>query len=230
MPMQRRLFLGLTLATIIAPPALAHSLEEVEQDLHDKDKYFQAVDSQAPDFTLQDATGRTVRMTDLRGKVVVLHFIYTSCPDVCPLHADRIAQIQAMINRTPMKDAVAFVTITTDPTRDKGQVLSDYGTAHGLDPVNWMFLTSAAGEPEDTTRKLAKAYGLEFTQTADGEQMHGVVTHVIDQDGRLRARFHGLKFNPVDLVVYVNALVNRAQAPHGHGEQSWWDRVKALFQ
>jgi protein SCO1/2 len=60
--------------------------------------------------------------------------------------------------------------------------------------------------------------------------MHGVVTHVIDQDGRLRARFHGLKFNPVDLVVYVNALVNRAQAPHGHGEQSWWDRVKALFQ
>jgi protein SCO1/2 len=228
--MRRRLFLGLALATAIVPPALAHSLEEVEQDLHDKDKYFQAVDSQAPDFALQDANGRAVRMTDLRGKVVVLHFIYTSCPDVCPLHADRIAQIQTMINRTPMKDVVEFVTITTDPKRDHGQVLVDYGTAHGLDPVNWMFLTAAPDAPEDITRKLAKAYGLEFTQTDDGEQMHGVVTHVIDQDGRLRARFHGLKFDPVDLVVYVNALVNRAQAPHEHGGQSWWDKLKVLFQ
>jgi protein SCO1 len=228
--MQRRLFLGLALATAIVPPALAHSLEEVEQDLHDKDKYFQAVDSQAPDFSLQDATGRAVRMTDLRGKVVVLHFIYTSCTDVCPLHADRIAQIQAMINRTPMKDLVEFVTITTDPKRDNGQVLGDYGVAHSLDSANWMFLTSATNEPEDTTRKLAKAYGLEFTQTADGEQMHGVVTHVIDQDGRLRARFHGLEFDPVDLVVFVNALTNWAQVPHKHSGQSWWDKLEALFQ
>lgn len=228
--MRRRLFLGLALATAIVPPAFAHSLEELQQDLHDKDKYFQAVDSQAPDFTLQDAAGRAVRMTDLRGKVVVLHFIYTSCPDICPLHAERIAQIQAMINGTPMKDVVEFVTITTDPKRDNGAVLSEYGAAHGLDPVNWMFLTAAPDEPEDSTRKLAKAYGLEFTQTNDGEQMHGVVTHVIDQDGRLRARFHGLDFDPVDLVVYVNALVNHMQTPHGHGEQSWWGKLKALFQ
>ena len=56
-----------------------------------------------------------------------------------------------------------------------------------------------------------------FTQAADGKPMHGVVTHVIDQDGRLRARFHGLEFDPVDLVVYVNALTNRAQAPDEHG-------------
>ena len=60
--------------------------------------------------------------------------------------------------------------------------------------------------------------GLEFTQTADGEQMHGIVTHVIDQDGRLRARFHGLGFEPLNLVIYVNALTSRAQAPHNHAE------------
>ena len=228
--MRRRLFLGLALAAAIVPPAFAHSLEEVERNLDDKEKYFQAVDRQAPDFALQDASGRAVRMTDLRGKVVVLHFIYASCPDVCPLHADLIAQIQAMINRTPMKDVVRFVTITTDPKRDTGQVLHDYGTAHGLDPVNWMFLTATPDEPEDVTRKLARSYGLEFTQTEDGDQMHGVVTHVIDQDGRLRARFFGLQFDPVNLVVFVNALVNRAQASHEHGGQSWLDKLKALFQ
>ncbi|MEE8539894.1 MAG: redoxin domain-containing protein [Woeseiaceae bacterium] len=50
--------------------------------LHDKEKYSQALDKEAPDFELQDAEGLTVRLLDYRGKVVVLHFIYTNCPDV----------------------------------------------------------------------------------------------------------------------------------------------------
>jgi protein SCO1/2 len=55
-----------------AAPVLAHSLEEVDQGLRDKEKYFQPVDSEAPGFSLQDATGRTVSLSGLRGKVVVL--------------------------------------------------------------------------------------------------------------------------------------------------------------
>jgi protein SCO1 len=229
MRIMRPAMLAFAFVSAFIAPVLAHSLEDVDQDLRNKEKYFQPVDSQAPDFTLEDADGRVVRMTDLRGKVVILNFIYTNCPDVCPLHAERIAQIQAMVNQTSMKDRVEFVTITTDPKRDRGKVLRDYGAAHGLDPVNWVFLTAAAGEPEDSTRKLAEAYGLEFTQTGDGKQMHGVVTHVIDQDGRLRARFHGLKFEPLNLVTFVNALTNGAQKPHGHGEPGFWDKVKGMF-
>jgi protein SCO1/2 len=213
----------------LAPSTLAHSLEEVDETLRDKEKYFQPVDSEAPGFTLQDAEGRSVRLTDLRGKVIVLNFIYTNCGDVCPLHTERIAQVQSMINQTPMKAMVAFVTITTDPKRDTGQVLRDYGSAHGLDPANWMFLTAAAGEPEDSTRKIAEAYGLKFLAGEGGMQMHATVTHVIDQDGRLRARFHGLKFEPVNLVIFVNVLTNRAQKPHLHPQPSFWDKLKELF-
>ncbi|CAN7569027.1 SCO family protein [Phyllobacterium sp. LjRoot231] len=221
--------LAFALITAIVTPVVAHSLEEVDQDLRDRDKYFQPEDSEAPGFTLQDADGRVVRLGDLHGKVVVLNFIYTNCPDVCPLHAERIAQLQAMINQTPMKAMVEFVTITTDPKRDTGQVLRDYGQAHGLDPVNWMFLTAAPDQPEDITRKIAEAYGLKFTQGDDSMQMHGIVTHVIDQDGRLRARFHGLQFEPVNLVMFVNALTNRTQKPHGHPEPGLWDKLKGLF-
>jgi len=220
--------LVIMLMALIAP-VLAHSLDEVDQDLRDREKYFQAVDSEAPRFTLQDAGGRTVSLSGLRGKVVVLNFIYTNCPDVCPLHAERIAELQTMINQSPMKTMVEFVTITTDPKRDRGPVLSDYGQAHGLDPVNWVFATAAPGQPEDSTRKIAEAYGLTFTEGDDGMQMHGIVTHVIDQDGRLRARFHGLKFEPVNLVVFVNALINRTQKPHGHQQPSFWDKLKGAF-
>lgn len=221
------LIIALLMASVA--PVLAHSLEEVDQDLRDKDKYFQSVDSEAPGFILQDADGRVVSLASLRRKVVVLNFIYANCPDVCPLHAERMAELQTMINQTPMKAMVEFVTITTDPKRDTGEVLRGYGNAHGLDPINWMFLTAAPDQPEDSTRKIAEAYGLKFTQGDDGMQMHGIVTHVIDQDGRLRARFHGLKFEPVNLVIFVNALTNRAQKPHGHAEPSFWSILRGLL-
>src|SRR6266404_4226321 len=197
-----RIILAIVIAATFAPSALSHSLNDLEQQLYNKEKYFQPVDSEAPGFTLQDADGRVFHMADFRGKVVVLHFIYTNCPDVCPLHAERIAQIQSMVNQTPMKAKVQFITITTDPKRDTGEVLRSYGKAHGLNSINWGFLTAPNGAPDDVTRKLAEAYGLKFTEDADGVQMHGVVTHVIDQGGRLRARFHGLKFDPANLVVY----------------------------
>lgn len=225
-----RFAFALVLASAAATAASAHSLKELESMLGSKEKYFQPMDKAAPEFTLRAADGRTVALGDFRDKIVVLHFIYTNCPDVCPLHAERIAEIQRMVNQTPMKEQVRFVTITTDPKRDTPDVLRDYGQAHGLDTANWVFLTVGQDQPDDTTRRLAEAYGLKFTKTDDGYQMHAVVTHVIDQDGRLRARFHGLKFEPVNLVLFVNALVNSTQKEHGHSEQGLWDKMNSLFR
>ena len=229
MSVSRRVILGLAMTLPFAPSAIPHSLKEVEQNIHDQEKYFQAVDSVAPGFTLQDADGRVVRLTDFKGKVVVLNFIYINCPDFCPLQSEKIAEIQKMVNITPMKDQVRFISITTDPKRDTGQVLRDYGDNHGLDPVNWTFLTAAPGQAEDTTLKIALSYGLKFVVTKDGEQMHGVVTHVIDQDGRMRARFHSLRFQSLNLVIFVNALINKIQVPHGDDEPGFWAKLKELF-
>ncbi|MGH6943753.1 MAG: SCO family protein [Geminicoccaceae bacterium] len=217
------------LLVVSASTAAAHSLEELETQLGDREKYFQPIDKKAPEFKLEDAGGRQVGLADFRGKVVVLHFIYTSCPDVCPLHAERIAEIQAMVNRTPMREQVQFVSITTDPERDTPEVMRGYGPAHGLDPANWVFLTSGPKRPEDTTRKLAERFGHKFTKTEDGYQIHGVVTHVIDREGRWRANFHGLKFEPTNLVVYVNALVNDVHPPQAQREQGFWDKLRNLF-
>lgn len=188
-------------------PAAAHSLEELEDELSAREPYVEIVDRPAPDFDLLDSGGRTVRLADFRGKVVVLNFIYAGCPDICPLHSERIAQIQKMVDATPMRDIVEFITVTTDPERDTPDVMKAYGTAHGLDPANWLFLTSGADRPT-ATREIAHAYGLEFTAIEGGMQMHGVVTHLIDKSGHLRARYHGLKFNSTNLVVHINALTN----------------------
>ena len=98
---------------------------------------------------------------------------------------------------------------------------------HALDAVNWMFLTTAAGQPEDTTRKLAEAFGHTFTKTEGNYQVHGVVTHVIDRQGRWRANFHGLTFEGVNLVLYVNGLVNEHRAPPQ--TKGWWEKLRELF-
>ena len=216
----------LIFATVLPAAVGAHSIKDLETMLGDREKYFQAIDKLAPDFALQDADGKPVGLSDLRDKVIVLHFIYASCPDVCPLHADKIAEVQAMINQTPMKEQVRFVTITTDPKNDTPDVLRAYGEQHRLDPANWVFLTTRPEQPEDVTRKLAEQFGHKFMKQEDGYQVHGIVTHVIDKEGRWRANFHGLRFEPANLVVFINALVNDAQRPHGHERQGTWGRIK----
>jgi protein SCO1/2 len=222
-----KFLVSLSLA-IVAPAAFAHSLHELKTELGSREQYFQPIDKTAPDFTLQNAAGRSVSLADFHGKVVVLHFIYTNCPDVCPLHAERIADIQKLVNLSPMKQLVEFITVTTDPKQDRGDVLKSYGQAHGLDPVNWEFLTAKPDQPEDITRKLAQQFGHRFDKTEDGYQMHGVVTHVIDKEGRWRANFHGLKFEASNLVIFVNALVNDFDK-HPQAKPSLWDRLKSWF-
>jgi protein SCO1/2 len=221
--------LPLVLIVSIVRVASGHSLEDVQAILGDKETYFQAIDEPTPDFTLRDADGRTFGLGDFRGKVIVLHFIYTNCPDICPLHAERIADIQKMVNQTPMKDRVQFITITTDPSRDTPDVLRTYGPVHGLDPVNWLFLTTTAGQPEDTTRKLAEAFGHKFTKEAEGYQMHSTVTHVIDREGHWRGNFYSLKFQPINMVIFINALVNDVHPETRKEEGGFWGWLKALF-
>ncbi|MBA3518821.1 MAG: SCO family protein [Rhizobiales bacterium] len=207
----------------------AHSLESLQEQLFEKEQYFQIKNDPAPEFTLQDASGEPVKLADYRGKVVVLHFIFAGCPDVCPLHAERIARVQEMINITPMRDQVAFITITTDPKRDTPDVLSSYGQAHGLNEDNWTFLTSGPERAEDTTRKLAEQFGHTFTPAEDRLQIHSVVTHVIDREGMLRANFHGLGFEPTNLVLFINGLVN-ASVPHQEPQPpSIWERIRSIF-
>ena len=196
-----------SLGVVAAAPALSHSLDELEQDLLAKEKYVQIVDTAAPDFTLRNDRGETARLSDLRGKVVVLWFVYEGCTDTCPLHSEALAGVQAMVNRTPMRDAVEFVTITTDPANDLPDSFAGYGAAHGLDPANWTMLTSGP-DALKVTRDLAQYYGLKFTQQGDGYQLHGVVTHLIDKSGRLRARYHGLMFDPTHLLAHINAFCN----------------------
>ncbi|WP_237066136.1 SCO family protein [Loktanella sp. M215] len=218
------------LTAAASTPALAnHPGENLDARMMEMEQYFQIIDAAAPPFALQDADGKPVSLSDFDDKIVVLNFIYASCPDVCPLHSEKIAAIQASINDGPMKDRVQFITITTDPVNDTPDILRDYADLHGLDTSNWVILTKTPDQPDDATRRLAKDYGLEFTMTAEmGTMVHGAVTHVIDTGGRLAGKFHGMEFSKVNLILYVSELISNGQ--HRQRESGWWDRVSGIFQ
>jgi len=225
------LILGLVLATAAATTAKAHHPgDELDEAMGSRERFFQVIDRPAPPFTLAKADGDPVRLADFADKVVVLNFVFASCTDVCPLHSAMIADVQAKVNATPMKERVQFLTVTTDPERDTEEVLRSYGEAHGLDPDNWLFLTRRPEDPEDATRELAETYGLAFEPLEDGQQLHGVVTHVIDRDGRYAARFHGLRFDPLNLVTYINGLTNAPARDNALEGDGWWAQLKGLFR
>lgn len=202
--------LSITIALGIYSAANAHHPgENLDKFMFSEEIYFEVMDKlTAPSFDLVDADGNIVKLSDFDDKVVVLNFIFANCQDFCPLHAELIAEVQTMINDSPMKNEVQFLSITTDPTNDTSDVLKTYGPSHGLDPVNWRFLTKYSEQPENITRTLAEEYGLTFSSTDDGLQMHGVVTHIIDREGRFAARFHGLQFKWLNMVLYINGLIN----------------------
>ena len=87
------------------------------------------------------------------------------------------------------------------------------------------------GAAVDTTRKLADAYNVQFEPVDDGQQIHGVVIHVIDRERRFAAKFHGLKFGRVNMVLYINGLINNWYTTEAHSTPNLWDKLmKLLFR
>ena len=84
----------------------------------------------APPFTLTSQDGRQVALADLRGKVVAVTFIYTACPDICPLLTQKMARVQDELG-ADFGAKVAFVSITLDPEHDTPAVLKDYAQVLG---------------------------------------------------------------------------------------------------
>jgi protein SCO1/2 len=95
---------------------------------------------EVPDFALTERGGRQVTRADLRGKVWIVEFFYTECPDTCPLQSANMARLQDALAQEP---DVRLVSISVDPEHDTLEVLAAYATRFGADPDRWLFLTGA---------------------------------------------------------------------------------------
>ncbi len=105
---------------------------------------------QAPEVKLTDAQGRPFDLASLRGKVVLVSFIYTTCNGVCPATTHNLYRIQQKLEAEGLWDHdVEFVSITLDPANDRPEVLARYAEIYGCDPRRWHFVTGTADEVGD---------------------------------------------------------------------------------
>jgi protein SCO1 len=163
----------------------------------------------APPFHLTNQYGDPVSSTDLRGKAVLLDFIYTHCPGPCPILTGLHADVQRRLDPA-LRARVQFVSISLDPIRDTPVALRQYAKNRGADLSNWSFLTGPPGEVD----AVVKAYGVGSARQADGNIAHLVVTFLIDGEGRIAHRYIGLEeSDPAVLRADLEALARRLPAP-----------------
>jgi len=114
-----------------------------------------------PNFALIDQSGHPVRRGDLEGKVWIANFIFTNCPDECPLMTVEMAQMQSELAH--MAD-FRLVSISVDPDRDTPAVLSEYAERFNADPGRWLFLT---GDKRAIYRLAAEGFRLGIVDPAE---------------------------------------------------------------
>jgi protein SCO1/2 len=158
----------------------------------------------APSFALTSQDGMPVTLADFRGKVVALTFIYTACPDVCPLMTQKMVDVQDELG-AQFGAKVAFVSISLDPERDTPEVLKDYAQFWGAKLDGWAFLT---GSPE-AVRHLTRRYGVFFTKKEDGSVEHSQLTTLVDADGQMRVQYLGVRFDPDEFRHDLLSLVDK---------------------
>lgn len=145
-----------------------------------------------PDAVLTDERGNVVRLSDFRGRVVAVQFLYTRCPlpDVCPRLAANFAVMQKRLLQRGV-NGVTLLSITVDPDYDTPEVLRAYAKRWASNPQIWHFLTGDVGS-------IAGSLG-EVYWTDEGSIGHNSSTAIIGRDGRVAALLEGSAWRPDQL-------------------------------
>ena len=151
------------------------------------------------EFTLTEATGRTVTRTNLEGKILVVSFLFTSCSLTCPEVSRHMTEIQRL---TATNADVLLVSLTVDPRTDTPPVLAEWGARFSADTNRWLFLT---GNKSVLHRLIAQSF-LAQDNSDPFNSMPGNFTGteriaVVDKHGRVRIFFDGLRTETAAAVV-----------------------------
>lgn len=163
----------------------------------------------APDFRLTDQFGAPVSLAALRGKVVVLTFLYSNCPDVCPVTLGKFGVVKGQLGS--QADEVAFLAVTVDPARDDSAQLRRYLEAQRLDQqVQFLTGDRAALEAVWAAYRITVAQGPTASGAAAGatyEVIHSDRIYLLDRDGCLQLLLRST-FAPQEMLVDLAGLLN----------------------
>ena len=155
-----------------------------------------------PDFTFTNQSGKHISLSQYRGKVLLVTFIYTRCPfpDFCPRVTTNFAEVYKQLGTNPALAGTHLLSLTFDPEHDTPKVLRDYGfvSAHTHNPAlfsRWEFATPTSAD----LPKIANFFSLTI-KPEGGLITHNLSTAVIGPDGKIVKWYHGSDWQVSDLI------------------------------
>lgn len=157
-----------------------------------------AIGRELPDLDLTDQDGARVRLSQYRGKPLVISPVYTSCYHVCPTTTAYLKTVVALANEVVGEAAFTVLTIGFDTENDTPERMRAYGKARGVGYPQWVFASADAA----SARRLLDGIGFTYARAGGGFD-HMVQATVVDAGGRVYRQVYGQQF---DAPLLVDAL------------------------
>ena len=160
-----------------------------------------------PDYRFVTQNGISTRFSDFRGKVLLLSFIYTRCPDasICPAVSGKFAYLQHRLDPSHFH----LVEMTIDPLADSPAVLAAYGRQFGADPSRWSLVTGESAQ----VKNVLDSFALDPLETNPGRIIHGDTLVILASDGRIADLIPTSGWAPDDVLATANDVAGLSSNP-----------------
>jgi protein SCO1/2 len=181
-----------------------------------------AIGREVGDYRFLDADGRPVRLSDLRGKPLVVNFVYTGCIQVCPAATQFLARAVKDAERSLGPGTFRVATIGFNLPFDSPGAMKDFARKHALASPDWLFLTPEAA----TLPALVADFGFRYEATTAGFD-HLLQVTIVDPQGRVYRQVYGDEF---DAPLFAGPLLELVKnAPQKKVDlESIWEKTKLL--
>lgn len=152
-------------------------------------------------WTTQD--NRELKLEELRGNVLVMVMIYTSCKTACPRLLEDMRNLERQVPEEDL-DKVKFIIVSIDPETDTPQRLKEFSKIHLMEDDHWIFLR---GTPEDT-REFATVLAVNYKKISPMDFSHSNIISVFDEEGVLVHQKEGLGVDYEETVTAINEVIN----------------------
>lgn len=161
----------------------------------------------ATSFELEHIDGNLIDLHDHDGKVRIVYFFWSSCPDVCGPTNHDLSKVQEVLTDKGVfgEDAVMF-SISFDPERDTKETLAAYSKSLNVDSKGWFFLRG----DEMQTKQLAEKYGVSVIKNDKGDFAHTNIVTLVDRNGHIRKYYNASQAN-LDYKEVAEAVIQLSQ-------------------
>ncbi|MFS0781521.1 SCO family protein [Bacillus sp. 1P06AnD] len=150
-------------------------------------------------FTFTNQNQQDISSEDLKGKIWVADFMFTTCADVCLPMTSNMAKLQKKLKEEGIKD-VEFVSFSVDPKVDTPAVLKSFADQFNIDYANWQFLTGY--EQSYIEKFAADQFHTLVKKPETGDQViHGTDVYLVNQEGKIVKSYSGVKDFPLDEII-----------------------------